>query len=92
MQSAGADILNVDFPSAKEIIPPKGWDWSYAAGESGSRLSEFEVVKLEFYRSLQDCQRALRGTQGDMNSLEDVAAYNIRHTSSEGGVLGTHPA
>lgn len=53
IEKAGAQVIDVDFPSAEAIISPDGWDWGYAADESGSRLSEFEVVKLEFYRSLR---------------------------------------
>ena len=27
IEDAGAAIEYVDFPSAEEIMPPKGWDW-----------------------------------------------------------------
>ena len=92
IERAGAQVLDVDFPSAEEIISPKGWDWEYGAGESGSKLSEFEVVKVEFYRSLQDYLVTLGGNNEGVLSLEDVVAYNVRHTDQEGGVPGTHPA
>jgi amidase len=92
IEEAGAQIINVDFPSAEEIISPKGWDWEYGAGESGSTLSEFEVVKVEFYRSLRDYLGTLKGNREGILSLEDVVAYNVRHTDREGGVPGTHPA
>lgn len=92
IERAGAQVINVDFPSAEEIISPEGWDWEYAAGEPGSKLSEFEVVKAEFYRSLPDYLSTLEGNKEGILSLEDVVAYNIRHTDQEGGVPGTHPA
>ncbi|KAI9693812.1 MAG: hypothetical protein M1822_003083 [Bathelium mastoideum] len=92
IERAGAQVFDVEFPSAAEIIPPSGWDWEYGAGESGSKLSEFEVVKAEFYRSLRDYLSTLKSTKKKMLSLEDVVQYNVRHTESEGGVAGTHPA
>ncbi|KAI1175938.1 amidase signature domain-containing protein [Nemania sp. FL0916] len=91
IEGAGAQIIEVDFPSTEEIISPNGWDWEYAAGEHGSQLSEFEVVKIEFYRSLAVYLSTLKHNK-DIHSLEDVVAYNIRHTETEGGVPGTHPA
>lgn len=33
IETAGAQVLEVDFPSAEEIISPKGWDWEDGAGE-----------------------------------------------------------
>jgi amidase len=53
VEKAGAQVMHVDFLSAEEIISPDGWDWGYGAGETGSTLSEFEVVRTEFYRGLQ---------------------------------------
>lgn len=92
MEEAGAQIMYVDFPSAEEIISPEGWDWEYAAGETGSRLSEFEVVRVEFYRSLRSYLSTLGENKKDILSLEDVVAYNVKHTDQEGGVPGTHLA
>ncbi|KAI0809936.1 amidase signature domain-containing protein [Xylaria sp. FL0064] len=92
IKEAGAQVFDLDFPSAEEIISPDGWDWEYAAGESGSRLSEFEVVKVEFYRSLAKYLSTLEDNTKKILSLEDVVAYNIEHTDTEGGVPGTHPA
>jgi len=51
-KQAGAQFLYVDFPSADEIVPLEGWDWEFAVEKSGSQLSESEVAKFEFYRSL----------------------------------------
>ena len=92
IEKAGAQVLDVDLPSAEEIIPPMGWDWDYAAGESGSELSEFQVVKTEFYQSLPNYLGTLKNNKEGILSLEDVVAYNVRHTDREGGVPGTHPA
>ena len=92
IEEAGAKLLNVDFRSAEEIASPEGWDWEYGTGRSGSDLSEFEVVKVEFYQSLRDYLSTLEHTRETISSLEDVIAYNIRHTNREGGVPGTHPA
>ncbi len=92
IEKAGAEVIDVDFPSAEVIISPDGWDWKYAAGESGSKLSEFEVVRVEFYRSLRCYLSTLGENKKNIFSLEDVVAYNIKHTDQEGGVPGTHPA
>lgn len=92
IEKAGAQLVDVNLPSAEEIIPPKGWDWEYAAGESGSRLSEFEVVKVEFYRSLPNYLNTLKNNKEGILSLEDLVAYNVKHSDQEGGVPGTHPA
>ncbi|KAI9708774.1 MAG: hypothetical protein M1820_003729 [Bogoriella megaspora] len=92
IERAGAQVHEVDFPSAEEIISPEGWDWEYGAGESGSKFSEFEVVKFEFYRSLKDYLGTLKDNKRRILSLEDVVSYNVRYTDEEGGVPGTHPA
>ena len=92
IERAGAQVLDVDFPSAEEIISPNGWDWEYGAGESGSKLSEFEVVNVEFCRSLPNYLGTLEDNKEGILSLEGLVAYNVRHTDKEGGVPGTHPA
>ena len=92
IENAGARVLDVDFPCAKEIIPPTGWDWDFAAGKSGSKLSEYQVVKTEFYQSLSKYLSTLECNKNKILSLEDVVAFNIKHTYREGGVPGTHPA
>ncbi|KAK5630596.1 hypothetical protein RRF57_006311 [Xylaria bambusicola] len=92
IEEAGAEVFDVDFPSAEEIISPNGWDWEYAAGVSGSQLSEFEVVKVEFYRSLPSYLSTLENNKAKVLTLEDIIAYNIKHADREGGIPGTHPA
>jgi len=79
IEKAGAQVIDVDLPSAEEIISPKGWDWDYAAGDSG--LSEFQVVKKEFYRSLSSYLCTLECNSEEIFSLEDVVAYNVRYTN-----------
>ncbi|KEF62741.1 uncharacterized protein A1O9_00714 [Exophiala aquamarina CBS 119918] len=53
IKTVGAMLYEVDFPSAEEILPPSGWDWDFAEGKMGSKLSEFQVVKTEFYQDLK---------------------------------------
>jgi len=35
------------------MLPPDGWDWEFREGKRSSPLSEFEVVRTEFYHSLR---------------------------------------
>ncbi|KAN0090491.1 amidase family protein [Hyaloscypha variabilis] len=92
IEETGATIVASDFPSAEEIISPDGWDWTFGEGTTGSALSEFEVVRTEFYRSLQSYLSELAENPNKIYSLEDVIAYNLQHTAQEGGIPGTHPA
>jgi amidase len=92
IKKAGAQIVKVDFPSAEEIIPPGGWDWEFGDGKTGSMLSEFEVVRTEFYHSLRSYLSGLAKNERKIHSLEDVVAFNVQHTAREGGVPGTHSA
>jgi amidase len=92
IEEADATIVTSDFPSAEEIISPDGWDWTFGEGTTGSALSEFEVVRTEFYRSLQSYLSELVENPNKIYSLEDVIAYNVQHTAQEGGIPGTHPA
>ena len=55
-------------------------------------MSEFEVVKVEFYRGLRSYLNTLSVNKKNILSLEDVVAYNVKHTNREGGLPGTHPA
>jgi amidase len=54
--------------------------------------SEFTVVKVEFYNDLSAYLSLLADNKNNIHSLEDVIAYNRKHTKDEGGVPGTHPA
>ncbi|KAI2028217.1 hypothetical protein LOZ04_000938 [Ophidiomyces ophidiicola] len=111
MKSAGAEIFEgADFPSAKEIIPPTGWDWlentpgvttriggsllmpnrEYAP-EDKPYLSEFNIVRTEFYNGLQEYLSNLITNPNQIKTLEDVVAYNQRHAEAEGGYPNIHP-
>lgn len=92
IEKAGAMLYEVDFPSAEEIIPPNGWDWDFAEGKSESKMSEFQIVKTEFYQGLKDYLIGLEDNGSQIMTLEDIMMHNIVHTDSEGGVPGTHPA
>ncbi|RMZ81636.1 hypothetical protein DV737_g2349, partial [Chaetothyriales sp. CBS 132003] len=92
MEKAGAKVYEVELPSAEDIIPPNGWDWEFAEGKTGSKLSEFQAVKTEFYQGLQEYLSKLGNNEKGILTLDDVVAYNIKHTDTEGGVPGTHPA
>ncbi|KAG9230498.1 amidase [Amylocarpus encephaloides] len=92
IEEAGAQIIKVDLPSAGEIMPPDGWDWTYGEGKTHSKFSEFEVVRSEFYHSLQVYLDGLEKNEKGIRSLEDIVAYNIENTTVEGGVPGTHRA
>ncbi|KAF2838849.1 amidase signature enzyme [Patellaria atrata CBS 101060] len=93
IREAGAEVLNnVDLPSAEEIVPPEGSDWDYAAKQGRPEQSEFTVVKTEFYNEIQSYLSGLTSNPHNIKTLEDIIAYNTRHTEKEGGVPGTHPA
>ena len=77
VEKAGATLYEVDFPSAEEIIPSNGWDWDFADGRTGSKLSEFQVVKTEFYQGLKEHLRGLEHNENNILGLEDIMKYNI---------------
>jgi amidase len=92
IEKAGAQVITFDFPSAEEMLPPDGWDREFGEGKRGSPLSEFEVVRTEFYHSLRSYFGGLAKNENKMYSLEDIITYNLQHTIQEGGIPGTHPA
>lgn len=92
IKQAGAQVVQVDFPSAEEVISPEGWDWEFGEGKTNSLLSEFTVVRMEFYQDLKKYLESLTKNDKTINSLEDIVTYNIQNTIQEGGVPGTHPA
>ncbi|KAF4626531.1 hypothetical protein G7Y89_g11628 [Cudoniella acicularis] len=91
IEKGGAQIVKVDFPSASKIISPLGWDWEFSSGQPNSILSEFSVVRTEFYHSLRTYLSKLSDNKG-IRSLENIITFNIEHTTGEGGIPGTHPA
>ncbi|KAI9654265.1 MAG: hypothetical protein M1831_005430 [Alyxoria varia] len=88
IKDAGAELVDVDLPSAEEIIPPEGWDWNF--GEPNER--EFTVVEKEFNNSLKEYLATLETNPNNIQKLEDIVKFNNENTTSEGGVAGTHPA
>lgn len=77
IKDAGAHVVISDFPSAEEIIPSEGWDWEFGDSRTGSMLSEFEVVRTEFYGSLRSYLDGLAKNDSNISSLEDVISFNI---------------
>ena len=92
IKNAGAEIVDVDFPSAEEIISPDGWSWGYADGKNDSILSEFTVVRMEFPGALREYLANLENNPRNIHDLRNIMDYNIENTGREGGVSGTHPA
>ena len=88
LKFAGATTKLVDFPSADEIIPPEGgWDWKFP--ENNTSKAEFTVVAVDFYNDIRTYLSSLNPNPNNIHGLEDIIAYNINHTTSEGGVRGT---
>ena len=87
IRAAGAEIFEVDFPSAEERINGEGtWDWEHGA----SAKSEFTVVKVDAYNGINAYLGDL--VDSPVRSLEDVIEYNRKNAGTEGGVPGVHPA
>lgn len=87
IQEAGADIVEVDFPSAEDRIPADGnWDWTYGKASE----SEFSVVKVEAYNGINSYLSEFSGR--GMKTLENVIAYNQENSGTEGAKPGDHPA
>ncbi|KAF2967311.1 hypothetical protein GQX73_g6285 [Xylaria multiplex] len=82
IRAAGAEVINVEIPSAEEVVPiDGGWDWDYPSKIGHPEQSEFTVYLA-----------GLIVNPNNIRSLEDITQYNIEHTDKEGGVPGTHPA
>lgn len=54
-------------------------------------MSEFTVVKTEFYSALKEYLSSLRTNPNQLNSLEDIVEYNKKNADREGGYPGAHP-
>ncbi|GAW18632.1 hypothetical protein ANO14919_081110 [Xylariales sp. No.14919] len=93
IRAAGAEVMNVEIPSAEEMVPlDGGWDWDYPSKIGHPEQSEFTVVKVDFYNDIKKYLAGLTTNPNNIRSLEDIIQYNIEHTAKEGGVPGTHPA
>lgn len=90
MRSAGAEIIDVDIPSAEERLHEDGhWDWE-RYGDTHPEISEITVSKVETYDLMSRYLGQLRNTP--MKSLEDIVRFNDGNNGSEGGHAGTLPA
>ncbi|KAI3317443.1 amidase [Xylariaceae sp. AK1471] len=93
LRASGAEIVDVEIPSAEEMVPLDGaWDWDYLSKVGHPEQSEFTVVKVDFYNDLKRYLSGLTTNPNNIRSLEDIIQYNIKHTDNEGGMPGTHPA
>jgi amidase len=87
MKDAGAEIVNVDFPSIEERIGPEGtWNWEH--GEPSK--SEWTVAKVDAYNGINRYLRDLSNTP--IKTVEDVLTYNQQNEGTEGPVPGKVPA
>ncbi|RYP10609.1 hypothetical protein DL764_000579 [Monosporascus ibericus] len=87
MRAAGAEILEVDFPSVEERVNEKGtWDWEHGDPER----SEWTVAKVEAYDGINAYLANLK--ESPVRSLEDVIQYNRENAGTEGGEPRAHPA
>lgn len=88
LKAAGATIINgTEFPHHKEILSPDDWDW--AVGPSSLKTPVYRVG-VDFYNNIRDYLSELNNTR--VRTLEDIIEYNIKYTTVEGGIPGTHPA
>ncbi|ORY64902.1 amidase family protein [Pseudomassariella vexata] len=94
IENAGATVISrCDIPSAEETVPPGGcWDWDSGSKRGHPEQSEYTVVKVDFYNDLKGYLDDLVTNLNRIECPEDVIAYNIKHTSDEGGIPKTHPA
>jgi amidase len=87
MRDAGAEIVDVDFPSVEERIGTEGaWNWEH--GEPAK--SEWTVVKTDAYNGINRYLRELSNTP--IKTVEDVILYNQCNEGSEGSLPGKVPA
>ena len=87
MMNAGAEILDVDFPSIEERIDAEGaWNWRH--GEPSK--SEWTVAKTDAYNGITHYLHELSETP--IKVVEDVLMYNRNNKGTEGAVPGTVPA
>ncbi|EON67128.1 hypothetical protein W97_06381 [Coniosporium apollinis CBS 100218] len=88
--AAGGELIETDFPCTTERIPETGtWDWLvHPFGEPSK--SEFTVVKVEAYNTINAYLSELSNTS--IKNLEDVIAFNEENAGTEGASPGDHPA
>jgi amidase len=87
MKEAGAEIVDVDFPSIEERIGAEGaWNWEH--GEPSK--SEWTVAKVDAYNGINRYLCELSNTP--IKTVEDVLTYNQCNEGSEGSLPGKVPA
>lgn len=87
IRQAGAEIVEVDFPSVNERVSPSG-DWDWRIGEPSKR--EATVANVDAYNGINAYLAALVETP--VRSVEEVIEYNVQNTGTEGGIPGTTSA
>ena len=87
IKTAGAEIVDVDFPSIEERVGPEGtWNWEH--GEPSQ--SEWTVAKTDAYNGINSYLRELSNTP--IKTVEDVLVYNQSNEGTEGPTAGKVPA
>lgn len=87
IKQAGADIVEVDFPSIEERVAPSGdWDWNF--GEPSKR--EATVANVDAYNGINAYLTGL--VDSPVRSVEEIIQYNEKNTGTEGGIPGTTTA
>ncbi|KAH9908520.1 amidase [Xylariomycetidae sp. FL2044] len=87
IRQAGAEIIEVDFPSIGERTNENGsWDWEHGSPEH----SEWTVAKVDAYNGINAYLGNL--TQSHVRTVKDIIQYNEENDGTEGGNPGTVPA
>jgi len=87
LRAAGATIINgTEFPHYDEVLSPSGWSWS--TGPSSLKNALYRV-NVDFYNNIRDYLAELQNT--NVRSIEDIIAFNIQYTGTEGGIPGSTP-
>ncbi|KAK1757326.1 putative amidase family protein [Echria macrotheca] len=86
IRKAGAEVVEVDFPSVEERVGKDGsWDW-----ERGTdRTAEWTVAKVDGYNGMTEYLQELE--ESKVRSVEDVVEFNKEHDEEEGANPGTMP-
>ncbi|EEH47378.2 uncharacterized protein PADG_03476 [Paracoccidioides brasiliensis Pb18] len=93
IENAGAEVIRwTNFPSAEEIISPSGWDWDFPSKSGRPDQSEFMVVKKEFFNEIRSYLSNLSTNPNGIQSLEDIMAWNVKNSETDGGRPCVHPA
>lgn len=87
IRAAGAQIVNVEFPSATDRLREDGnWDWELGPADQ----QEFTVVKAEAYGLMNEYLSELSNTP--IKTFEDIVQFNKDNSGTEGPQPGDHPA